>query len=290
MTGRSVCQLCGKGKQDNAAAVAKVSSNVRRWREHESTVWQCSSCGCLHSLEVVDLGPFYESYPYDRRRLDDFTRRVLSRYVRRLRHHGLSAASSVLDYGCGPGLLLQFLRERGFRECEGYDAYARGFADPAVLSREYDAVVCQDVIEHVEDPQHLLKTLARCVRPGGMLCLGTPCADGIDLRYSNRFIHHLHQPYHLHILSVKALQGISADAGLNLEALYRRHSCDTPLPFVNWRFLHAYLQAQDDTLDAGFDPPRVGLVLKSPRLLILGLFGCLLPSRSDMIAILRKPH
>ena len=171
----------------------------------------------------------------------------------------------------------------------GYDSHSRQFTDPGVLNREYDAVVCQDVIEHVEDPRRLMDVLARCVRPGGMLCLGTPRADDIDLMNVRRSIHALHQPYHLHILSRTALHHLAIAAGLEVEALYVRHSCDTPYPFVNWPFLRAYLAANDDTLDAGFDPPRPKVFLRSLRLLPLGLFGYLLPSRSDMIAILRKP-
>jgi hypothetical protein len=134
-----------------------------------------------------------------------------------------------------------------------------------------------------------MAVLSHAVRPGGLLCIGTPRADGIDLRNPNRTIHSLHQPYHLHILSEKALKAIATGEGLVLEQLYRRHSCDTLFPFVNWPFLRAYLRALDDTLDAGFDPPRIDVVAKSPGLLFLGLFGYLLRCDSEMIAAFRKP-
>lgn len=286
---RRVCQICGEGRVEAAPSKARVPSNVRRWREHVSTVWRCGNCGCLHSLEEVNLEPFYEHYPYGQRRLDYFTRRVFSHYLDRLRRHSLHVRASVLDYGCSEGLFLSFLRGRGFRECEGYDAHSQRFSDPRVLARQYDLVVCQDVIEHVEDPRHLMRTLARCLRPGAMLCLGTPRADDIDLADFHRSIHSLHQPYHLHILSEQALGDLAAAARLQLEALYRRHSCDTPFPFVNWPFLKAYLAAHDDTLDAGFDPPAPAVFFRHPRLLGLGVFGYGLPIASEMIAILRKP-
>ena len=184
---------------------------------------------------------------------------------------------------------MEYLRERGFTDCAGYDPYSSRFADPRVLDREYDAVICQDVIEHVEDTRQLMAALARSLSPEGLLCIGTPRADGIELDNPTDSIHSLHQPYHLHILSENALTQIASDAGLVPEKLYLRHSCDTPYPFVNWPFLRGYLKAVDDTLDAGFDPPQVGAAARSPRLLFLGLFGYVFPCPSEMIGLFRKP-
>lgn len=286
---RDTCVLCGQGRYDPAGDVAQVRSNVRRWRDVASTLWRCTACGSLHNLERRDLAPFYEGYPYARRRLDAFTRRVFDAYLRRLARHGVDPAAAVLDYGCSQGLLIEHLRLRGFADCAGFDPYSTDYRDPAVLERQYDVVVCQDVIEHVEDPRALLRELAAVLRSGGLLCLGTPRADGIDLAHAQDAIHSLHTPYHLHILSERALVAGAAAAGLRLEQLYRQHSCDTLHPFTNWAFLRAYLRAADDTLDAGFDPPRVSVVARSPRLWALGLLGGWRQTPSEMIAIFRRP-
>jgi 2-polyprenyl-3-methyl-5-hydroxy-6-metoxy-1,4-benzoquinol methylase len=240
---------------------------------------------------VVDLAPFYAEYPYAKRRLDAFTRRVFASYLARLKRHSVRLGASVLDYGCGDGLLIDYLALHGFPDVTGYDAYSERFNDPAVLGRPrpYDLVIAQDVIEHVEDPVGLFQQLVACTKPGGLICLGTPRADDVDLSNVERSIHSLHQPYHLHLLSERALQGIITKGGMTLEALYRRHSCDTPYPFVNWRFLKEYLAAGDDTLDVGFDSPKPSTFLRSPQLILLGLFGYFLPSESEMIVIARKP-
>lgn len=289
MSRRLVCGACGVGRFEDATDKAKVHSNVRRWRAHVSTVWRCPSCRSLTSLEVLDLGPFYTDYPYGKRQLDGFTRRVFSSYLARLKRHGVRPGATVLDYGCGDGLLLGYLSTQGLREVAGYDAFSARYADRSVLTRQYDLVIAQDVVEHVEDPGALIELLAKCTRPGGLLCIGTPRADDIDLAYTRRSIHSLHQPYHLHILSERALQDLARRAGLTVAALDRRHSCDTPYPFVNWRFLRAYLAAGDDTLDAGFDPPKPSTFFRSPQLVVQGLLGYLAPTESEMIAILRRP-
>lgn len=283
------CPLCHRGRYDAAAEQVRVPSNVRRWTAHGFTVWRCPECHSLHRLEDVDVTPYYEGYPYGQRRLDGFTRQVFRHYVGRLDRHGLNNDSRILDYGCSQGLLLEYLRETGHPHCFGYDPYTPGYDDASVLDQPFDVVIAQDVIEHVDDPDALLDLLVRATRPGGLICIGTPCADAVDLGRPQASLHSLHQPYHLHIFSERAMVEAGNRHGLGLESLERRHSCDTPYPFVNWTFLKAYIESGDDTLDAGFDPPRIGSILTSPKLWFYGLFGYWLPVGSEMIALFRKP-
>jgi hypothetical protein len=201
---------------------------------------------------------------------------------------GLKQTSSLLDYGCSEGLLLDYLAEQGVRQLAGYDAYVERFNDPGVLDQQYDFVIAQDVVEHVEEPGQLLGDLAARVRAGGVLCIGTPKADAIDLSDTARYLHSLHQPYHIHILSEPALMTLADRVGLSPETVYRRHIVDTPYPFVNWTFLNAYLRKLDNTLDAGFEPPKLGTILSSPRLILMGLFGYLFPISGEMLALFRK--
>lgn len=287
---RDTCMLCGQGCYEHARESALVNSNVRQWQHEQFTVWRCAHCLSLHSLERVDLDRYYGAYPFRRRKLDGFARRSFASYVRKLRHAGMCPTSRVLDYGCSEGLLIQYLKEQGVTVTAGYDAYVAGYDDKTVLSAEYDVVLAQDVIEHVEDPLELLDSLLKCVRPGGLLALGTPRADGIQLSQAEKFTHSLHQPFHLHIFSEQSLLAACAARGLQTVGVHRRHVLDTPFPFVNWSFLRAYLQQLDNTVDAGFDQVDLRRILKSPRLLLLGFLGYLLPVHSEMLFILRKPN
>ena len=286
---RDTCILCGQGAYGQALESALVNSNVRRWQREQFTVWRCSHCQSLHSRERVDLDCYYRGYPFRRRQLDGFARRTFASYLSKLFRAGMNSSSTVLDYGCSEGLLLQFLAEQGVRDTAGYDAYVEAFDDRAVLSAAYDVVIAQDVIEHVEDPLELLDSLVKCVQPGGLLALGTPRAEGIDLHQAAKFTHSLHQPFHLHIFSEQSLQTLCESRGLQTVAIHRRHILDTPFPFVNWTFLRAYLRQLDNTLDAGFDPVNLRKILTSPRLVFLGLLGYLFPGDSEMLLILRKP-
>ena len=285
---RRSCIICSRGSYEAATETALVPCNVRKWLGSEFRVWRCGACRTIHSLKREDMVMFYKDYPYGRRSLDDVTRRIFDNYLRRLKGFGLARQSTVLDYGCGEGLLVEYLRERGYAASNGFDPHSSRYNDPEVLNRQYDVVISQDVIEHVEDPRQLMHDLSSLLRPGGIIIIGTPRADGIDLSRIKPYIYSLHQPYHIHILSEKVFLELALEQGLQLLKLFHRDSSDTLYPFVNWRFLRGYLGALDDTLDAGFDPPRVDVVASSPRLLFLGLFGGILPLGYEMIGVFRK--
>lgn len=100
---------------------------------------------------------------------------------------------SVLDVGCGGGLISEPLRRLGAR-VTGIDPGARnieiakGHAEPQGLDIDYrvatveellanreifDVVVCLEVVEHVPDVGAFVAACARATRPGGLLILST---------------------------------------------------------------------------------------------------------------------
>jgi len=100
---------------------------------------------------------------------------------------------SVLDVGCGGGLIAEPLARLGARVTgldpaaenvaaarrhaagQGLDiAYRAGRVEElAVEGLAFDAVVCLEVVEHVPDPGAFLAACAGLVRPGGLLLLST---------------------------------------------------------------------------------------------------------------------
>jgi SAM-dependent methyltransferase len=109
----------------------------------------------------------------------------------------LPARSRVVDFACGIGYGTQILAEAG-HDANGYDkaadaiAYGSKFypagrlrlADGECPLRAFDAAVCFETIEHVEDPRPLLRSLAR----GKLLLASVPNEDVMP--YGDGFAFH----------------------------------------------------------------------------------------------------
>jgi 2-polyprenyl-6-hydroxyphenyl methylase / 3-demethylubiquinone-9 3-methyltransferase len=98
---------------------------------------------------------------------------------------------SVLDVGCGAGLMCEPLARMG-GAVTGVDAapeniavaadHARGqglaidyrCADVATLAGQFDLVTSMEVVEHVTDPAAFIAALASLLAPGGLMILSTP--------------------------------------------------------------------------------------------------------------------
>lgn len=94
-------------------------------------------------------------------------------------------APSVLDVGCGPGLLREKMAGAGFRSYTGVDVSpaaieaAKAFEDErtefvvgdvsAVAGRSFDVAVCNEMLYYVGDPPAFLAELRRLLPPGGHL-------------------------------------------------------------------------------------------------------------------------
>jgi 2-polyprenyl-3-methyl-5-hydroxy-6-metoxy-1,4-benzoquinol methylase len=244
MSGTDVprCRCCGSSNLTLRGR--KRGEFIRREFEFHA----CGECGLLFvepfsGFEIYNEAyyrgagpdPFvdYETEYRDWRRTDrglefEDLARIADAYVRHRRD--ARPASSVqqdhdpaprypslrwLDFGCGAGGFLKFLRERGqiagrSIDLQGHDvgSYAEmlkradGFRilDLDELSHEpdesYDVISMIEVIEHLPDPVAAITLIARLLKAGGMLILTTGNLDnpvarrhGIHYRYCAPEIH-----------------------------------------------------------------------------------------------------
>ena len=138
-----------------------------------------------------------------------------------------------LDFGCGAGGFLKFLRERatiGDRPLEltGHDvgSYADllrdhdGFRilDLDELAREpdgrYDVISLIEVIEHLPSPLEALRLVARLLKPGGLLLLTTGNLDSPAARRRGIHYRYCAPEIHVSLFNPHCLARLYARAGL----------------------------------------------------------------------------
>src|SRR5829696_7210894 len=147
---------------------------------------------------VEDLSEFYRTKFVSDEVLDARYFRALDRFDMRFArtmwvYDNVRAGSSVLDLGCGAGMLA-LLKRKGVtltgvdlsRECalaarrNGYDVTcAAELTGLPFRADSFDYVVSLDVLGHVEfrDKDAVLREVARVLRPGGVTLHGIECTD-----------------------------------------------------------------------------------------------------------------
>jgi SAM-dependent methyltransferase len=158
-----------------------VATGGRARPPHDADFDKYASAGAYHWREVGGHWVHHHAY-------------TAERYRRTLAAAGPLAGRRVLDYGCGDGALLGLIARRvgpggaavGFEPNDE----ARGLAG-AMLRRhglearvvgttgelesgDLDVAVCAEVIEHVHDPEGLLREVHRVLKPGGRAVVTTP--------------------------------------------------------------------------------------------------------------------
>jgi 2-polyprenyl-3-methyl-5-hydroxy-6-metoxy-1,4-benzoquinol methylase len=246
---------------------------VRRFRDRAFPVWRCRHCRSLHCEGVDDLASYYDDYPIRKQELDYFLRAWYRVVLQRLIDAGLKKKHRILDYGCSKGLFLLYLKQQGYLDCHGFDPYVDQFSSPQVLDEKYDFVVSLDVIEHDDNPRAFLARLRSLLASDGRLCIETPNAAGIDLGDTEEYLHALHVPYHIHILSQKGLEELSAACELERIRVYNRWYMDSWLPGTARRLFEPLMKYGGNDLDLGYEPPRMDLFFRHPSLFFNLFFG-----------------
>jgi len=139
-------------------------------------------------------GPFAPLHKFNPARLAFVRDRAAERFGRDIRQRAPFAGLTLLDVGCGGGLIAEPMRRLGF-EVTAIDASSENIGTARVHGEQqgldigyraatveqleaegagpFDVVLTLEVIEHVADPEAFIRTCARLVKPGGMMIVAT---------------------------------------------------------------------------------------------------------------------
>lgn len=142
----------------------------------------------------------------------------------------------LLDIGCGNGDFLANARDAGW-DIAGIDpdpkavatAMQRGFdvrvgsvESLAELSDCFDAITISHVLEHVHHPQQVIQTIARLLKPGGVLYVDTPNIESYGAKFWGSNWRGLETPRHLVLFNLDALIGLLKTNGFGNISVKRR--------------------------------------------------------------------
>jgi SAM-dependent methyltransferase len=194
-------------------------------------LYACTRCGTVQQPGLpkgAELHELYRDMRDDAYLTEEAGRRATSRrLLDAIERHG--TRGSMLEVGCGHGLLLDEARARGWqvaglelstaslahaRDRLGLDVRAETLE---ALDPEADgghlAVVMVDVLEHLDDPVGALARCARLLAPGGVLCVVTPDPASRTARLAGkRWWAYL--PSHTYLVPHATLRRLLGDAGL----------------------------------------------------------------------------
>ena len=135
----------------------------------------------------------------------------------------------LLDIGCGNGAFLDLARHLGW-EAVGVDfdsgavEVSRSLGldvrlgsvdvlDPAV--EQFDGITLSHLIEHVHDPEDLLRACYRLLKPGGWIWLETPNVESTGHALYGRNWLHLDPPRHLVLFNSTVLVDLLSKVGFS---------------------------------------------------------------------------
>ena len=265
----------------------------------EYTVAVCERCGFMSTeprLTDADLPDLYARY-YPRRRatpegvrasaassgIDTARGRRRTRWVtgQWAAHYEIEPGMRVLDYGCGDCTSLLELRALGAEPVGievdptvrdlatqlGVRVHVGPLAQLPDADGSFDAVTLSQVIEHVTDPEDLLRGLRAKLKPGGRLVLTTPNSRALSRALLGKRWLHWHIPFHQNHFNAGALRRMLGRVGFDVE----RVSTFTPIPWWEYQVEmllqppahgrpHAYFESGQSAIRAS----RVGRALYKP--------------------------
>ena len=229
----TACRGCGSIGMDDLGPCAPFPDSVSR--TDAGRLLHCRRCGlaqrspCLEGEVLIEAYRNTPAEDMDYRFEDNAAwsgaRKVL------LDRFGSDRPIAVLDIGCHTGAFLAALPE-GWRR-HGIESAA----EPVRIAHErhgvnilaerletigdewsgcFDAVTMFDVIEHLLSPAEALASVARLLRPGGLLILSSGDFDAWTWRWMGGGHWYLQTPLHLAVVSGPFLRHAAGKSGLTL--------------------------------------------------------------------------
>lgn len=204
--------------------------------------------------KTYDIQDFLDNSFFFIRYVEKKRTRILLRFL------GCRTTDSVIEVGCGQGIILKQVRSKsrfGIDLSISNVKKARRLFKNEILNlivanvemipvddHSFDRIICSDVIEHVQNPEKLLKEIIRILKQNGKIVITVPNDNLVDLcKKAVGFIkldkllgieYGGGDEWHLHTFDMKQLKLIFNEKGLKVEKIGYSPCKSFPL---RWIFL-----------------------------------------------------
>lgn len=245
-----ICKICNCTHRHQQIIAREMMFGFR----DEFIYFKCINCGCLQIAEIPeDLSKYYPQnyYSYNQtNQSNKFIKKIKSflinaymsgftifKYIPFLKNfynriscfllitlkEYINKKSTVLDIGCGSGLLLLELRDYGYANLTGIDPYIEEdiFYQSGVKilkqtveehDGKYDIIMLNHCFEHMSNPHTALKNIHKMLNNNGTLLIRVPVSDSFAFRkYQNNW-YQLDAPRHFYLYTTKAMSYLAKDS------------------------------------------------------------------------------
>jgi SAM-dependent methyltransferase len=209
----------------------KCDDDPRLDREHEFKVVRCSDCGHVFvnprlPSEVID--DIYARY-WRSHEPNGLDRNAYASYVCR-QLAALRPVGDLLDFGSGWGVQLKEAEAAGWRAVglevdrrkiefcreQGLSAVFGDLLERPFEPESFDAVMAEQVFEHLYSPVPYLEEIRRVLRPGGVVYIAVPNFGGIEAKLQRTRWDLLHPVSHVRYFDRASLAHLMSRCGFEV--------------------------------------------------------------------------
>ena len=224
------CDLCGR--ETSTRIVANGVDFEYATCPNTFSIVRCNECGLHYLNPRPDISTLNIIYPqsYEPFHFHESTNpfiRYGRAFVQKKKVKAISRLvppdGSIIDVGCGSGYLLSLLKRYGSPD---WKLYGNDFSEVSLANLErlgiqaaagrfeeldtalqFDLIILNQTIEHLDSPSSVVEKASHLVKPGGALFIETPSTEGMDARlFRSRYWGGYHFPRHWSLFDESSLR------------------------------------------------------------------------------------